>query len=278
MREDLKIWQDREGVYLTRFAEGDGKADGGKKPAAIVCPGGGYMVIADSEGAPVAEKFLQSGYRAFVLHYSTIKTGGSVFPSPVCDLAQAILIIRENADKWGVDADKIIVCGFSAGGHVAASLGVLWNSAAITERLKGLTDAKLINPAAMVLCYAVLDETIMGRGEGGDDDVNIATFGHAKPSDEELIAASPAAHVGAHTPPAFIWHTSADDDVPAVGSLDFGIKLAAHGVPYEVHVFEQGGHALSLCDETTVRKKEHLGYTCSAWFGLALAWLESRGL
>jgi acetyl esterase/lipase len=290
MNENIQLWSDRPDVYLTCCSSQS--SSGELKPAVIVCPGGGYMMTADSEAEPVAYKFADNGYKAYVLRYSTAKTGDSAFPIPLYDLAKAVLTLKKNSVEWGIDQKRIVVCGFSAGGHLAACLGAFWNSDFLKKKLEleglingpGLPDATALKPAALVLCYPVVDQTkslkdwTITTPEGQTVDMrkvcNKATYGKAEPTMEDQQKISPINYVSGDTPPTFIWHTAQDDMVFAEGTLEYGLKLTKNKVPFEIHVFEEGPHALSLCDETTMRDKEHLNYTCRAWFGLALAWLE----
>jgi len=305
---NIPLWEDSEkkDIYLT-YCPGTGKVDEeqksgksgiirdtGRKPAVIVCPGGGYMMTGDREAEPVANKFAEYGYKAFVLRYSTAASKDPRFPAPLVDLAKAILYLREKSGEWNIDVSKIVVCGFSAGGHLAASLGVFWNNRFLTDRLgalglingQGLPDSRVLKPAALILGYPVVDyrrilkEWVSVAPDGQIIDLrricNETVFGNPDPSDEDLAGISPVNFVSSDTPPTFIWHTAEDDIVYVEGSLEYCLELKKHNVPFELHVFEKGPHALSLCDETTVRSPEHLELTCRAWFGLALNWLDSR--
>ncbi|NTV91139.1 MAG: alpha/beta hydrolase [Clostridiales bacterium] len=310
LKRSIPLWEDRPEVYLTHCpGSGDSqdlKTVHGKMPAVIVCPGGGYMLTADSEAEPVAFKFAANGYQSFVLRYSTMKTGNSVFPGPLFDLARAMLILHENAHEWNIDTKRIIVCGFSAGGHLAASLGVFWNSEFVSERLVGeglikgsgdepengmdrkLPDISAIKPAALVLAYPVVDQTRTlkdWKGKSPEGEMidlrkvcNMAVYGKEDPDIVDQAEISPINYVSSETPPTFIWHTSQDNMVFVEGSFLYGLELRKNKIPFELHIFEEGPHALSLCDETTVKDKEQLNFTCRAWPGLAFRWLERHGL
>ena len=95
------------------------------RPAVIICPGGSYEFTSDREAEPVALAWNTRGYHAFVLRYSVAP---SRFPCALFELATAVAFVREHAGEWNIDPEHIFVCGFSAGGHLTASLGVFWNS------------------------------------------------------------------------------------------------------------------------------------------------------
>ena len=126
-----------ENVTLTKYildTSFDNRA-GYKRPAVLVCPGGGYAFCSNREAEPIAMHFLAMGYNAFILRYSLNEN--SMFPQPLDDANEAMQVIIDNADEWLVDINKIAVCGFSAGGHLAAALGTMGK----------------IRPAAMILGY-----------------------------------------------------------------------------------------------------------------------------
>ena len=102
------------------------------RPAVLVCPGGGYSMCSPREADPIALQYSAKGYNTFVLYYTVGEN--AVFPKPLIDLSKAMKIIRENADEWGILKNKISVCGFSAGGHLCASLGVHWNLPEVQEK------------------------------------------------------------------------------------------------------------------------------------------------
>lgn len=250
------------------------------RPAVIVCPGGGYLFTSDREAEPIALRFLAQGYQVFVLRYSV----QMAFPQPMVDLAKAILLVRQNAAEWLVQPDQIAICGFSAGGHLAASSGVLWNQPWFYESLGVAPEA--IRPNALILAYPVIDLTLVSPLavpiEPGGPLIDIGEmmrtkiFGDPQPNPELLARYRVDSHVSPATPPTFLWHTADDELVPARNALLFATALAEQGVPYEVHIFDRGVHGLALADETTESQGRFLNADCQVWVDLALKWLKRQ--
>ncbi|MEH6994674.1 alpha/beta hydrolase [Neobacillus drentensis] len=148
---EIKHEQDTATLYtyiLDNFQEIDSNR---KRPMIVICPGGGYQFTSEREAEPVAIRLNGMGFHACVLKYS-VKP--AVFPSALCQLAKTIGKIRDQAEEWNVDTNKIIVLGFSAGGHLAASLGVFWDKEFLTEKLE--YSKEQIVPNGLVLCYPVI--------------------------------------------------------------------------------------------------------------------------
>jgi len=122
-----------------------------KRSAVIICPGVGYEYCSEREAEPIAMRFASYGIQAFVLRYSCVN---KKFPTSLLEAAQAVAYVRRNAAELGVDPDKIMICGFSAGGHLAASLAVHWKKDFITDALGG--ESLLYKPNGAVLCYPVI--------------------------------------------------------------------------------------------------------------------------
>lgn len=234
-----------------------------KHPLVLVCPGGAYAMTSDREAEPIALQFLAAGIHAAVLRYTVAPDGR--FPTQIFEVARAIELIRAHADEWNCDKDRIMICGFSAGGHLCASYATLWNHGFVCESLD--VDPEMIRPNGAILCYPVIDpEEYPHRGSF----VNLLG---ERIDDEALVTLlSPQKQVTADTPPMFIWHTFADDTVPVQNALIMASALAAKNISVELHIFPHGGHGLSLADERTGSHPGVWQKDCTVWIELAKRW------
>lgn len=208
----------------------------GVRPAVLVIPGGGYgCVCMDSEGEPVARRFNELGYHAFVLNY---RVAPHRFPAPQQDAVRAMRTIRRNAEAWGVIRDRVAVCGFSAGAHLAGCLGTIPKS--IPDVLNDAVDAENGVPDGMILSYGVL------CFEPWSHEGSIRNLLGPDPDPELLKRCSLEKQADGDTVPAFIWHTAADQMVAFRNSVDFAAAMAAHGRPFELHLFPFGRHGMLL--------------------------------
>ncbi|MFG1688483.1 alpha/beta hydrolase [Nonomuraea sp. NPDC049269] len=229
-----------ESPSLTLYA-----ADGPATGAVVVCPGGGYARLADHEGADIARWLVTLGIDAYVLRYRVAgDEPGRVplHPAPLYDLRQAVRVVRERG------AGRVAVMGFSAGGHLAATLA--------TSKEGDRADA-------VILGYPVIDLT-GSRVHSGSRRQLLGPDG----TEEQATALSAHLNVTAETPPTFLWHTAADQGVPAANSLLFADALGRVGTPYELHVFPEGRHGLGLAQDEPA---------ASAWPGLCATWLADQG-
>jgi acetyl esterase/lipase len=297
IHQTIPLYPDRGDVTLTTYVLADSPEllGGQRRPAVLVCPGGAYLGCSDREAEPVALRFAAMGYHAFVLRYSTYNEGAwgaapigadlpvnprSVHPAPVRDIGRAFLAIRQGADEWRVDTDRIAICGFSAGAHNCAMYAVYWHDPLIGEFL-GAEPAAL-RPAAAILCYGIHDYHLMfgavtdPLAQALSDAASIAFLGVKTPAPELLDAVSPALHVSQQTPPTFLWATAADELVPAENTTRMATALAQARVPFEVHIFEAGAHGLSLADQSTADSLLHVDEDARQWVALAESWLKKR--
>ena len=211
------------------------------RPAVVIFPGGGYDYTSDREAEPVANAYLAAGYSAFVVRYAV--GADARHPHPLLDAAAAIALLRARAEEFHIDPQKIAVCGFSAGGHLAAHIGTQWHLPLLRDTLGCKSED--FRPNAMVLGYPVISAT---RGGHLYSFLNLTG---PDPSHEQLHALSVDENVDERTPPAFLWHTADDTWVFAVHSLLMAGALARAGVKAELHVFPKGNHSLSVCTRET---------------------------
>lgn len=170
-----------------------------KRPAILVLAGGGYEFVSDPEREPVAMAYAAKGYQTFTLGYSVKDKG--VFPAPQREALEAIAYIREHAEEFCLDPNKIAVVGFSAGGHLAASTGVFWNNEAVNEA----ADREKCKPNALVLVYPCIT-----AGEYAYQGL-VPVHGKDCATPEMLCLEN---YVSEDTPPAFLCHTAEDTCVP----------------------------------------------------------------
>jgi len=235
------------------------------RPAVLICPGSGYKRLSEREDEAIAMKFLSFGFNAFVLKYSV---GENLkHPMPITDIMWAISHIRENNNKYKINKDKIAVCGFSAGGHCAASLGVFWNNSEYA-RMAGTTIMKT-KPNALILCYPVIT---------AGDYAHKGSFEYLLKDDVDNKAARDSVslekHVGEHTPPTYIFHTMDDQSVPVENSLLFASALAKNKIPFELHIFPTGPHGISLAENFTANRPEMIQPRVQDWICEAITWLR----
>lgn len=230
-----------------------------RRPAVLILPGGGYHWCSPREGDPVATRFFAAGYQTFTLLYTT-----QPWPlrwQPMLDAAGALLYLRQNAAALHILPGKIAVCGFSAGGHLAASTAFLWQAEEVQGPL-GCPGAAL-RPDAAVLCYPVISAG-QYRHEG--------SFDHLAGSDAALRERfSLEKQAGPGAPPCFIWHTVPDEDVPVQNSLLLAGALEAADVPYELHLFGRGGHGSGTCTAEVGHPDPHNAH----WMTLCIEWLNT---
>ena len=208
------------------------------RPAIVICPGGGYQHVSWREAEPVAEPYFAAGYQVFILYYSVGEGAGNL--NPLCQLADTVAHIRRNSKDWHVDPGKIAVCGFSAGGHLACSLGTMFHESKFLNTFKRNDD---VRPNAMILGYPVITaDEYAHKG-------SIETVSGAKEGSEEYSWFDLTKHVDENTPPTFLWHTAEDRGVPVENSMKLALALSNAGVAFEYHVFPKGGHGMSVCTE-----------------------------
>lgn len=220
--------------------------------AVIVCPGGGYRIKAEHEGAPVAQMLKDKGVSAFVLNY---RVAPCPHGAPLGDALRAIRVVR------AMGYDKVAILGFSAGGHLACSAATLYTPGDMQaddplERLPS-------RPDGLISCYSVV--SFMNHPHVGS---RMKLLGEDFADLELARRYSAELHVTGDTPPAFIWHTMQDEKVPVENSLNLAAAYSRAGVSCELHVFPQGVHGLGLAKEIE---------GAAQWPALLGRWLKAQG-
>jgi acetyl esterase/lipase len=223
--------------------------------AILILPGGGYGGLSSQEGEGFAGVFQLQGFKAFVLNY---RLGSSGYRHPVmlADAARALRLVRSRAAADGFDPNKIIIIGSSAGGHLAATLLTKWDAGNPDdpdpiERLSS-------RPDLGILCYPVIT---MSEATHAGSRANLLGP-DSDPALQEALSAEN--HVRTDTPPCFVWHTWEDPSVPVANPLLFVSALHRAGVPFECHIYQDGGHGLGMKDGITWQTD------CLKWLGKRL--------
>ena len=249
--------------------------EGRKRPLVLICPGGAYAHLSEREAERVAIKMNSLGFQSAILYYTL---SPMEFPAALCDLAEAVYYARTHAQEWHIDSDKIIVAGFSAGAHLAASLGAYWNGLnAGGERgedkeplLKKYLSysSEEIKPNALLLCYPVITAGEAAHRESINNVLGEKNAAHTDwVSIENLVTSD--------FPTSFIWHTTEDNAVPAENSLLLSLALQKQKIPFEYHLFQRGRHGLALAtDETSHRDGSEIQGECAAWINLFASWAK----
>lgn len=222
-----------------------------KRPAVLICPGGGYLYCSPREAEPVALRYAASGFHAFILRYS-VQWNAAGF-SPLQEVSWAIGYIREHADEWNIDADKIAACGFSAGGHLALASGLLAEN----------------KPNALILGYPA---TCAPNVKGGDFMLKLLE-GKDHVTDQDAEKYDLVAQVTKAAPPLFVSAT-AEDMLTSFCTLPLVMKYNQLGLKCELHMFQHGPHGYSLADVTTADGSTQVVNPAYAqWHGLSVQWL-----
>jgi acetyl esterase/lipase len=256
---DAKGTSENDVPTLTISLPAKDKANG---TAVIVCPGGGYGGLAFGyEGVDVAKWLNEHGVAGFVLKYRHRGTGYG-HPTPLGDAQRAIRLVRANAQKYGVNPERIGILGFSAGGHLASTAATHFDAG--DKQAKDPIDRASSRPDFAILCYPVISFTTEHTHTGSRKNLL------GENPDAKLVESySNELQVTPETPPTFLWHTDGDKGVVPENSVLFYLALRKAGVPAELHIYEQGRHGLGLAAGA-------IG--AESWPAQCIAWMKGRGL
>ena len=230
--------------------------------AIVICPGGGYGGLAAHEGDGYARWLNHYGVTAFVLKYR-LGSAGYRHPVMLGDAARALRTVRAKADQWKLNPKRIGIIGSSAGGHLASTL--LTHFDAGKPDSEDVIERQSSRPDLGILCYAVIT---MGPNTHQGSRNNLLG---KDPSSTLVELLSNEKQVTKDTPPCFVWHTWEDKAVKVENSLDFVNALQKNGVPYDLHIYQKGGHGLGLGSREFDPARWH------PWAGDCIYWLKVQG-
>ena len=216
------------------------------RPCVLVLPGGAYEHRSRRESEPVMLRFLARGYQAFTLDYTTERENIALH-EPEGEVNAALIHLRDNADEYDIDRKKIVLLGFSAGGHLALSEACHYKTG---------------RPDALVLCYPVVT-----TGEYGHD---VSTYNITGDDEKKKEYYSLEKQIKPSLPPVFLWHTTKDKSVHPMNTLLLAEALTQSHVPFEYHLFQKGRHGLSICTNDVSSYEERT----AEWLDLMFSWLE----
>jgi acetyl esterase/lipase len=227
----------------------------------LVIPGGGYHDVAmGHEGVQIASWLNAQGIAAFVLDY---RVAPYHFPAPILDGERAMRLVRAHAGEYGIDPNRIGVWGFSAGGHLASTLGTHCDGDAVPVPQPDAVDALSCKPAFMVLAYPVISMTLPEAHPGS----RMNLLGPEVDPKLEREYSNQFA-VTAETPQTFLFATQNDPTVPVANTLDFFRALTENHIPAEMHIYDYANHGCGLCGSIL---------PLSSWPALLRNWLLERG-
>ncbi len=248
------IWNKDEYTYeaaygfvpnIHAYLHDEDEDSGIQRDCMLVVPGGGYCMCCQHEGELPAKVFYEQGMNTFVLTYTTdITMSVPLKKQPLNDISRAVRFIRKNAKEYGIEGKKLIICGFSAGGHVCGSLAVHFDD--VKDPDPGL-DSISNRPDGAILSYPVLT---VGKFT---HEYSMLTLLGPNPAPDEKDYYSCVKHVSENTPPCFLWQTVTDDLVPIENTYLFAMALREKNIPFAHYAFPSGHHGLTVCSEESMK-------------------------
>ncbi len=214
-----------------------------KRPCVIICPGGGYGILAAThEGTDVATYLNSIGVNAIVLKYRIPNNAHQFNKSmaPLQDAQQAMYLARKNASTWGIDENKIGIMGFSAGGHLASTTATHYEDVKVSN-----PENISYRPDFQILIYPVITFTSYGHNGSRNNLIGPVL------NEDQIHYFSNEEHINKNTPPAFLVHAKDDGAVPVANSINYLQQLQLNQVPAEIYLFEKGGHGFGMKNNTS---------------------------
>lgn len=242
----FKLWENSEkhGTEIHRYSPEHKKSNA----SVVIFAGGAYLGRSEYEDAGYARALSENGYEAFVVDY---RVSPDRFPLPLLDARRAVRFVRANAERFGLDRNKVLVMGSSAGGHLAALVSTY--SKKIDGETEDAIDAEDFLPNGQILCYPVISSDESISHSGSYQNLLGERYGERDDYSPELL-------VSERTPQVFVWHTAEDSCVNVVNSYRYAAALRKYEIPCEMHIFPHGSHGMGLAENTpyVARWKEWL--------------------
>ncbi len=264
----IELVEGRENVWLDCYIA-DPTPNFTRK-AILVIPGGGYGgICSDREGEPIAHAFMPYGFNAFVLHYSVGEANCQKW-NPLIEASLAVKHIKDNAEEYGIDPEEVFATGFSAGGHLCASLGILWHKEEIYKAID--MPFGYNRPKGIIPVYPV----VSSNPEFGHRGSFYNLIGREK-TEEEYAEFSLELQVDERSAPAFIVHTANDQVVNVRNAIKLADAYAEQKIPFELHIFENAPHGMALSNAITANQKPVYNNPHNAhWIMLAAEWMNTE--
>ena len=269
LHERIYLDKDDDRVYIDTYVVNDKSY---KRDAMLVIPGGGYnAVCTEREGEPIALAYVAFGMNAFVLNYR-VGGVGDVFPKQLIDAGRAIIYIKENAERFGIDPERVFTVGFSAGGHLSGSCAIMYDAPEVKEALGVTADEN--KPCASVLGYPVVTANTEITSQNTFKRLLGKPFSEITDAERKRFSLETA--VNERSAPMFIWHTAQDTGVPVNGSLMLAQAAKDAGVNVTLHVYPYGPHGVALATKITeCGKAAWVQPLAERWVFDSVEWLKT---
>lgn len=238
-----------------------------KRPLMVIFPGGYFTHLSLREGEPIALAYATYGFDCAIVSYNLVTDSEPIYPDAALSGLTTVKYFRDNSEELGIDPDKIVTIGFSAGGHVVSSVNVMAESEKWQKEFNFNHDE--VAPNATILGYPLIDITKIGIKLTSEEMTYL-------PKEPELL--NTAKGVTKQTPPTFIFQTDDDPVVFVDNSIEYLTALRKNEVPFEVHLFDKGqhGYSLGLPDLESEGKDWQVNPHVAHWFKLSIEWLQHQ--
>ncbi len=262
----IQLDENNKEVYLEIYVAD--KIEGLTRDAILIMPGGAYAnICSDREGEPIAMAFMPYGFNAFVLHYSVTSTSNKVFPAQLIEASKAMKHIKDNAEKYNINPERVFSVGFSAGGHLCGSLATMWNKNEIYQEID--MPYGYNKPAGAMLIYPVIStkhhflsfENLLQKENLTEDDDKLVSIDQ---------------NVSEESSPMYIVHTSNDATVDIKNPVALANALSEQKIMYEMHIYPDAPHGVALGNKITKCNQEKMeNHAISKWVENAVLWTKS---